>query len=128
MGMSGSDARATGIGLAAALATIPVSGWLLWFVLTIVGSNQAGGAIFLALFVGPAVGGFVAGWLGQARILVGVLVGLAYGLAFSALAFAAGTSSEGPRVAAVLIPSAVALGSVGGATALLLSHMRQVTE
>jgi hypothetical protein len=41
MGSAGVDARATGIGLAAALATIPLSGWLLWFVLTVVGSKQA---------------------------------------------------------------------------------------
>jgi hypothetical protein len=128
MGGAGFDARATGIGFAAALATIPLSGWLLWFVLTVVGSNEAGGAIFLALFVGPAVGGFVAGWLGPARILQGALVGLAYGLAFSALAFAASTSSEGPRVALVLIPSALALGGAGGAAALVLHRTRRITE
>jgi hypothetical protein len=128
MGSAGVDTRATGIGVAAALATIPVSGWLLWFVLTVVGSNEAGGAIFLALFVGPAVGGFVAGWLGPARILQGALVGLAYGLAFSALAFAASASSEGPRVAVVLIPSAIALGGIGGAAALGLHELRRISE
>jgi hypothetical protein len=55
-------------------------------------------------------------------------VGLAYGLAFSTLAFAASTSSEGPRVAVVLIPSAIALGGIGGAAALGLHELRRISE